>query len=135
MIREHAAAVIALLDAVADLTVYDGHVPSEPAFPYAVVYADNGTRSEVSIGFASDQLSMLVQVTSVGATADAARIIADKVSTALLDITPTITGRICAPIRLEDTRPAIEDRDVTIPGTGSHPIYGVDVYRLMSLPS
>lgn len=135
MIREHAAAVVALLDAVPDLTIYDGRVPAEPSFPYAVLYADDGLRGPVSLTLASDQVTMTVQVTSVGATADAARVVADKVSGALLDVRPSITSRVCWPIRHEGTRPAIEDRDVTIPGTSLHPVYTVDVYRLASLPA
>jgi len=135
VIREHANAVLTLLQAVPNLTVYDGHVPDEPAFPYAVLYADDGLRGPLALTLTSDQVTMTLQVTSVGATADAARIIADKVSGALLDIRPTVASRACWPIRHESTRPAIEDRDVVIPGTSLHPIYAVDVYRLASLPA
>ena len=54
---------------------------------------------------------------------------------ALVDVTPTVSGRSCWPLRVEASQTIREDRDVTIPGTATHPLYAVDVYRLMSVPS
>lgn len=130
--QAHATAVLSLL---AGLPVHDGAVPANPTYPYAVVYLNAGTAHEVDLTFDSDEQVYDVQVTCVGATAAAARITADRVRAALLDQTPTVTGRACWPIRLEASQTAREDRDITIPGTGTHPHYAVDVYRLASRPA
>lgn len=132
--QAHATAVLGLLTG-AGITVHDGHVPANPAYPYSVVHVNTGTRDETSLTLASLHQVYDVQVTSVGATAAAARIQATKVVTALLDVIPTVSGRTCWPIRLEAAQPPREDRDVTIPGTGTHPQYAVDIYRVASVPS
>jgi len=130
----HATAVLSLLTG-AGVTAHDGAVPANPAYPYAVLYINTGNREASDLDYASGYQVYDVQVTSVGATAAAARIIAAKVAAALLDVPPTVTGRSCWPIRLEVAQPAREDRDVTIPGTATHPHYTVDVYRVGSVPA
>ncbi len=129
----HAQAVLDLLDAVPDLTVYDGHVPAAPALPYCVLYMGwAGERTAVEA--VTDQFNGQAQVTSVGANALAARIVAQRVAAALLDVVPTVPGRSCWPITLEFSQPAREDRDVHIDGLG-HPVYAVDGYRVASVPA
>jgi hypothetical protein len=130
----HATAVLGLLTG-ASITAYDGAVPANPAYPYAVLYINSGNRDATALTLASTFQSYDVQITSVGATAASARIYAGKVVTALLDVIPTVTGRTCAPIRLDVAQPAREDRDITIPGTATHPFYAVDIYRVASVPS
>lgn len=130
--QAHATAVLTLL---AGLPVHDGAVPANPAYPYAVLYLNTGTAHEVDLSYNSDEQVYDVQITSVGASAAAARITADRVRAALLDQTPTVTGRTCWPIRLEAAQTAREDRDITIPDTGTHPHYAVDIYRLASRPA
>jgi hypothetical protein len=130
----HATAVLSLL-AGAGLTCHDGAVPANPTYPYAVLYVNTGTRESSDLDYASAYQVYDVQVTSVGATAASARIVAAKACAALLDVTPTVTGRSCWPIRLEAAQTAQEDRDVTIPGTATHPHYTVDVYRVASVPA
>lgn len=132
--QAHATAVLGLLTG-AGVTAYDGAVPANPAYPYAVLYVNSGAREATAITLASTHQVYDVQVTSVGATAASARIYAQKAMTALLDVTPTVSGRTCFPIRLEASQPVREDRDVTIPGTATHPLYAVDVYRVASLPA
>lgn len=132
--QAHATAVLALLTG-AGLTVHDGAVPANPDYPYAVLYVGTGDRGPASITMASDQQTYSMQVTTVGATAASARIYAARALAALLDITPTVTGRVCWPIRLEAAQPPREDRDITIPGTATHPVYAVDVYRVASRPA
>ena len=132
--QAHATAVLSLLTG-AGLTVHDGAVPANPTYPYAVLYVNSGNRDTTNLDYTSDVQSYDVQVTSVGATAASARIYAAKAVAALLDVTPTVTGRSCWPIRLEVAQPVREDRDVTIPGTATHPLYAVDVYRLQSIPA
>jgi hypothetical protein len=130
----HATAVLSLL-AGAGLTVHDGTVPPNPSYPYCALFINAGDRDTTNLDYASDVQAYDVQVTSVGATAASARIVAAKVATALVDVTPTVTGRTCWPLRVEASQTIREDRDVTIPGTATHPLYAVDVYRLMSVPS
>jgi len=132
--QAHATAVLSLLTG-AGITVHDGAVPANPAYPYAVLYTNPGDRDATNLDYSSDVQTYDVQVTSVGASAAAARITADKVNTALVDVTPTVTGRTCWPLRVAATQTAREDRDVTIPGTATHPHYAVAVYRLQSVPS
>lgn len=132
--QAHATAVLGLLTG-AGLTAHDGAVPPNPAYPYSVVWVNTGARDETSLTLASVHQVYDVQVTSVGATAAAARIQAQRVCAALLDVAPTVAGRSCWPIRLEAAQTPREDRDVTIPATGTHPHYAADVYRLASIPS
>lgn len=130
----HATAVLALLTG-AGITCHDGTVPANPTYPYAVLYTNAGDRDTTNLDYSSDVQAYDMQVTSVGASAAAARIVADKVSTALVDVTPTVSGRTCWPLRVAATQTAREDRDVTIPGTATHPHYAVAVFRLASVPS
>jgi hypothetical protein len=132
--QAHATAVLSLLTG-AGLTVHDGAVPANPTYPYAVLYSNTGGRDATNLTLASDHQVYDVQVTAVGATAASARIYATRALTALLDVIPTVTGRTCWPIRLDVAQPAREDRDITIPGTATHPFYVVDVYRVASVPS
>ena len=132
--QAHATAVLSLLTG-AGLTVHDGAVPPNPAYPYAVLYTNAGDRDTTNLDYTSDMQVYDVQVTSVGATAAAARITADKVNAALVDVVPTVTGRTCWPLRVEASQTAREDRDVTIPGTSTHPHYAVAVFRLASVPA
>jgi hypothetical protein len=136
VIAEHAAALIALLDAVNDspaLVVYDGKVPNGTGAPYVLVYVDD-TDPEFAdsrpLTGASQRYVMRATCHSVGANALAARMVADRVRTALLDVVPTVTGRTCLPIRREDGQPV--DRDET---TGIAVFDKVDVYRVESIPA
>ena len=66
----------------------------------------------------------------VGATAAAADIIGVAVRQVLLDVTPTVTGRKCFPIRME--RSLDPEPDET---TGVMVLDQIQVYRLESVPS
>lgn len=130
---EHANALLALLRADPALVVYDGHVPASPAFPYCVLYLGwDGARTGLCP--VTDRFNGRAQVTSVGANAFAARIVAQRVAAALVDVVPTVPGRTCWPIEHEFGQPAREDRDVHLDG-GGHPVYAVDAYRVSSLPT
>jgi hypothetical protein len=136
VIDEHSAAVLALLNAVNDvpaLVVHDGRVPNGAMAPYVLVYFDDSdpelTDSRPLTG-ASQRHVLRAICHSVGASGQAARMVADRVRTALLDVVPTVTGRTCMPIRREDGQPPQRDED-----TGSTLFDKVDVYRLESLPA
>lgn len=136
MIDEHAAAVLALLNAVDDvpaLVVHDGKVPNGAVAPYVLVYFDD-TDPELAdsrpLTGASQRHVLRAICHSVGANATAARMVADRARTALLDVVPTVAGRRCQPIRREDGQPPQRDED-----TGTPLFDKIDVYRLESVPA
>ena len=133
MIREHVAAVKALLTAVLADAVYDGEAPSaaDPTTPerYVVLWPDNGDPQAEHLCGTSSTVTMLIQTTAVGKTADQARWVADKVFPALLDVRPTVAGRVCDPIRHDTAQPIRRDDDA-----GGW-FYAVDVWRLVTRPA
>lgn len=134
MIDEHAAAVLALLNAVDDpppLNVHDGKVPpgTNPATdPYVLTYFDK-SGSTLSFVGRSHEFVLGVTCHQVGGSARAARMVADRVEAALLDVTPVLAGRKCYPIRWDSGAPARRDES-----TGSAIFDQVDTYLLRSVP-
>lgn len=111
-------------------TVHDGHVPKDPSFPYAVLYARTPDRSINSLRHTSGRLDLRFQVTSVGLTGESVRIIADAMQGALLDQTVTVAGWVNYPIRdTPNDQPMREDREVTLVD-GRHPLYVINEYLL-----
>lgn len=135
MIDSHAAAVLALLDAVNDvppLNVHDGKVPAgtDPKVaPYVLVYFDSND-PESDKEARPYRFEMTATCHCVGGSARAARMVADRVRTALLAVTPTVAGRSCFPITREGGAPP--DRDES---TGSLVMDQVDLYVIRSLPA
>lgn len=129
MIRAHVTAVRALLTA-AGLTVYDGKVPDGPAMPYVVVYADGGLAAPDNLASVSTWRMWGFQTTAVGTTADQARLVAEKAQGALLDVTPTVSGRTCGRIQHDTSRDVQRDDDVVPPV-----MYAVDRWRFNSVPA
>lgn len=134
MIDEHAAAVLALLDAdngPPALNWHDGKVPTgvDPRVaPYVLVYFDSND-PESSKEAAPYRFQLTATCHSVGASARAARMVADRVRTALLAVAPVVAGRSCFPIAREQGVPP--QRDET---TGFSVFDEVDIYILTSLP-
>lgn len=133
-VDSHAQAYRTLLTA-AGLTVHDGKVPDAAPLPYVVLHtvvahppADQSPDSS-NLDFASNGVWARCYLHSVGGNAQAAREVANRVSVALLDVTPTVAGRSCGPIRWEDGQPP--QRDET---TGVLVMDLVDVYRFLSVP-
>jgi hypothetical protein len=134
VIDEHAAAVLALLDAdnaAPALVVYDGRVPSGiavPSNPYVLAYFSSAWPD---LTFTSITLTFQVRITlhCVGGNAQAARMVSDRGRAALLDVRPTIANRSCYPIRWDLSLPP--QRDET---TGSMVMDQVDEYVLSSIP-
>lgn len=134
MIDEHAAAVLALLDAdntAPPLVVYDGRVPngvSVPANPYVLAYFAGGWPD---LTFTSVTLTFQLRITlhCVGGNAQAARMVSDRARAALLDVKPTIASRSCYPIRWDLSLPPRRDET-----TGSMVMDQVDEYVLSSIP-
>lgn len=114
------------------MTLYEGQVPDEPAFPYAVLRMDTGVDAATHLCGTSSEASMRFMVTSVGLTDASARVVAGAVRAAVLDMRPVVAGRKCTPIRRETTLQIQPDNDVTLPGSNLHPMFGVDGFHFLS---
>ncbi|TDB81645.1 DUF3168 domain-containing protein [Micromonospora fluostatini] len=133
MIREHTAAVLALLQGApgtTPLVALDGHVPAGRVPPYVLVYFADNDPEDRSLEDRQDRYVLWVYCHNVGGNADAARAVATRVRSALLGVVPVVAGRDCWPIRREDGDPP--DRDES---TGVLVMDQVDVYRLESVPA
>jgi hypothetical protein len=134
-VQDHAAAVVALLEAVPLLTVYDGEAPKDAAPPYVLVYTyraapDAGQAPDKSdLTFASRAVELWIYAHCVGVNSTAARQIADDVEGALLDVTPTVANRSCFPIRWREGSPSHRDEETL---RSYHDL--TDVYALTSIP-
>lgn len=134
--QAHANAALALLDAdnvPPALVVLDGFVPAATVPPYVLVYTHVEYLPE-GAGNAIDGTSKTAVARfychCVGGNAIAARAVAQRVRAALLDIRPTIAGRVCGLIREEQALPP--DRDES---TGDLVMDAVRVYRLRTDPA
>lgn len=135
--QEHANAILALLadalPASPALVVYDGQAPENPANlapEYVLVYMYTTRPDGSALTNASDRAVTRAICHCVGGNAIAARAVAGRVASALLDVRPAIAGRVCFPIRDDGTQPP--RRDESIPGTVF--IDQVSNYRLESVP-
>ena len=138
-ISDHAAAVLGLLDAdnaSPALVVLDGAVTGTQPLPYVLVYlmlqTPDGLAApdKVNLNFDSDVVDLWVYCHCVGGNAAAARSVSARVRTALLNVTPTITNRVCFPIRFREGDPPQRDES-----TGPLVMDQVDVYGLVSVPA
>lgn len=137
--QAHAAAVLGLLDAdngPPALVFYDGAVPTGALPPYVVVYfsydqpepAIDTQGSSMEAG--SVRVDCHAYCHSVGSNGAAARAVAARVRSALLDATPAVSGRQVFPIRHVDNQPMQRDES-----TGVLVMDQVDVYRLSTVPA
>ncbi len=134
MIDEHAAAVLALLDAdnaAPALIVYDGKVPpgiDVQASPYVLAYFA-GSWPDLNFRSVTKTFQLRITLHCVGGNAHAARMVSDRGRAALLDVVATVAGRTCYPIRWEDSQPPQRDES-----TGSTVMDQIDTYILASVP-
>ncbi len=97
-----------LLTADLGLVVYDGVVPSSPTPPYVVVYTSVSHFSEDPDNAIDGRSRVFVArwyCHCVGANAQAARAVAQRVRAALLDVRPVIGSLSCGLIREEPGAP------------------------------
>lgn len=135
MIREHYDAVRALIPGT--VRVYAWGVPEAPSYPYVVIWGDLGDESSGgpdgdSLEDVPDVLSLRIRATYAGLTGDSVLIVARNVRAALNRKTPTVTGWQANPLRQSTLMDVQVDRDVTIPGSGTHPLFAVDEFALVS---
>jgi hypothetical protein len=114
-----ATAALTLLTADAGLTTYDGVVPPGAGRPYVLVYTTLSRPSEDPDN-AGDGRSRVWQARwichCVGDNAAAARAVAQRVRTQLLDVRPTVSGLSCGLIRMEgDALPPERDETTGVP--------------------
>ncbi|MEU0081367.1 hypothetical protein ABZY58_25995 [Micromonospora tulbaghiae] len=136
-IQAHADAILGLLRAREDLTVYPPPepedtgqiVPDEADPPYVAVHIRPGFAMGPSIVLATTRAVFDITAHCVGGNDIAARAVAQQVVDALLDVVPVIAGRQCFPIRYLDSPPVRADES-----TGRLVVDQVYVFRLETLP-
>jgi hypothetical protein len=134
----HAQAVLDRLGASGSpaLTVHDGRVPDAAVPPYVLVRVavrnlGAAERPDASnLILQSLPIQTTVRVYSVAETARAVRAVTNRVSVALLDWTPAVTGRSCSPLRHDESFDVDPDEQT---GIAYHEV--VDVYRFTSHPA
>lgn len=139
-VNAHAEAFLDLLRADAGpppLVVLDGVVPHGVLAPYVLVYFTINTPSgpmpidSTSYDLDSDRVVLTGYCHNVGETPSAARIVTGRTRAAVLNVTPTIAGRECWPIRQMQTgQPPRPDES-----TGTPVMDQIDMYRLESIPA
>lgn len=133
--RAHVAAFKAALEA-ASITTHYGTVLGKPTYPYVLLWSSAGSPpiedSVASVGDFEDTFG----VTSVALTGDAVLAMQGRARTALAPFasgSTAVTGRIVW-LNLYEARPVTADERVTLTD-GTHPGFGVDLYRLRSTPA
>jgi hypothetical protein len=120
------------------LAVYDGAVPDSADVAYALVYfyieTPDGLAAPdaVSLTFDSDVIDAWAYVHCVGREPEperAARAVAGRFRSAVLNQTLTVAGRQCFPIRWDSGQPPQRNED-----TGTTIADLVDVYSWRSVP-
>jgi hypothetical protein len=135
-VQDLSKAFLALLQADAQLTTYDGFVPDAPAQQYALVYFYVETPDGLSVpGMVpltgdSDVIEARAYVHCVGANGVAARAVSGRVRSAVLNRRLSVVGRTCFPIRWREGSPPRRDED-----TGPLVMDQVDVYGFTSVPA
>lgn len=134
MTSAHYDAVKALL---ADLPVvlYDGQVPNEPEFPYAVLYMDTGRGTSSRLCGTTSRDTYDFQITSVGLTDKAVRVVVDEVMSRVKDVRPEVAGFRSGQVDSLASIPVRPDKDVTDPETNLHPMFAVNTFSFVSTPA
>ena len=107
----------------------------DPAMPYVMVQAPTGLPVSVAVCGAQVESDDDVQVTVVDDSPLNCLRSVSVVRRALDGVVLEAPGRTCFPLKLRGSQPVLVDRDVTLVGSGRHPAYAVDVWRLASTPT
>jgi hypothetical protein len=132
-IQDHADALLDLLRADADLTVYDGLVPKTPASRYVLVYllvqTPGGLEApdKVRLDNNSEVIDLWAYCHCVGGGQNAAsnaRAVSGRVRAALLNVKPSLPGRVVFPIRWRESSPPQRNEDLLSPVVDLVDVYG-----------
>ena len=114
------------------VTLYEGQVPDEPGFPYALFNMDTGRGGDRRLSGRTARRTFDFMVTSVGLTPQSVRVIADQVMDRLLDVRPQVAGFRSGLIRHVTSIPVRPDTDVRDIATRLHPMFSVDTFSFRS---
>lgn len=132
--KAHIEAIRALLTGL-PYTVYYGDVQGAPTYPYVLLWSTTGRLVSDEVCGTQDDLNDRIGVTMVAAEPLAVLDVVRHVRAALIGARPTVPGRHVQRLRLADSQNIQPDESVRLPRTNSHPLYGVDLYRLISEPA
>lgn len=107
--------------------VGDGRAPANPGTPYSVVYSLDDTNLDGPYNDWMADVTHNVQITTVGATPEQARLLQDKNRPAVM--TMTVAGRSVALIRRIDGAGGERDPDLQPPL-----FYTVDIWEITTTP-
>jgi hypothetical protein len=135
VILEHYNAVKALIRS--GTQVYMWNVPDVPKYPYVCLWGDPGNESSGgpdgdSLEDVPDVLELRIRATYAGLTGDSVLIVCRNTRADLNRKTPAVTGWAPGKLRQSSLMDVQVDRDVTITGSGAHPLYAVDEFALVS---
>lgn len=130
-VRAHVAAIRALVT-----PHYPAHVvevEGSPTYPYVLLWLSGRLVADSLCDEPAD-LDDTLGVTMVGLTADAVMAMQKILRDTLHGARPVVAGR-SVELRLRDSRTIQADRDIQLTGSTAHPKFGVDLYRLVSVPA
>lgn len=130
------AAVKALLSPLH--TVYEVTATGALTYPYYLMWSSTGNAPvERSVRAETTDIDDTFGVTTVALSADTVGTAAAAARAALcpsgLPASLTVAGRVVM-VAFFEARPIQDDKDVTL-ASGAHPVFGVDLYRLVSTPA
>ena len=143
MIREHYAAVKALIPSTVNLHMWQVSAGTNPdgtpkpiTYPYAVLWGDLGDESSGgvdgdSLSDSLDVLSLRFRVTYAGEYGDSVLIACRNVRAALSGKSPVVAGWKTGRLKQATLMDAQADLSITLKN-GSHPVYAVDEFSLVS---
>ena len=133
--------MIAELDAITDALealgwpVHYVDVPEHPTeLPYLVLGSSSGRMFGPALCADLTDLDDLLRVMVVHHNPQAVVLAHEQVRATLHNTHPPVEGRAMT-VRLLGSEPVAVDRDMTIAPTNRHPAYGVDIYRVTSVPN
>jgi hypothetical protein len=137
-VRAHLKAIQARLTPIFTAHIVD--VPAGATYPYYLIWSGNGDpAAEQAVDAARTDIDTTLGLTAVGTTWESASVL---LSRAKDELCPggrpgplEVPGCVVTLDWLGSGRTISPDRDVTIGSTNRHPVSGVDLYRLVSVPA
>jgi len=132
-VRGIVESVMARLEAEG-LAVYWLAVKDKPQWPYVLLWGSGGQPASVTVGGVQDHLDDRLGVTCVSQSTLGVLDVVRRTRAALSGFQPTSPAWHVQPLVLWESQTAQLDRDVTLPDINQHPVYAVDLYRLVGDP-